>query len=88
MHNDPTYFCRVCGLEQFEPQYGENGDMPTYAICSCCGVEFGYEDMTVQSTQKFREQWIRNGMQWFSPRHMPGNWSWEKQKTQIPESFK
>jgi len=88
MHNDPTYFCRVCGLDQLEPQYGENGNMPTYAICSCCGVEFGYGDMTVQSAKKFREKWIREGMKWSISEHMPENWSWEEQKKSIPDAFR
>lgn len=88
MHNDQTLFCRVCGLEQPYPQYGDNGNSPTYEICACCGVEFGYEDTTVQSAQKFRENWIGDGLKWFSPSEKPANWSWEEQKAYIPESFR
>jgi len=62
--------------------------MPTYAICSCCGVEFGYGDMTVQSAKKFREKWIREGMKWSISEHMPENWSWEEQKKSIPDAFR
>jgi len=41
--------------------------MPTFNICPCCGVEFGYEDMTIQDTKKYREKWICSGMGWFTP---------------------
>jgi hypothetical protein len=41
--------CRVCGLDQQSPPWGVDGKSPTYAICDCCGVEFGYEDSTRES---------------------------------------
>ncbi|WP_407906848.1 hypothetical protein [Escherichia coli] len=44
--------CRVCGAEQPEAPWGDDGETPTYDICNCCGVEFGYEDSTVQSIKK------------------------------------
>jgi len=88
MHNEPTYFCRVCGLDQLEPQYGESGNMPTFNICSCCGVEFGYQDTIISAVKAFRERWVREGMRWSIPEEMPENWSWEEQKNQIPEMFK
>jgi len=62
--------------------------MPTFNICPCCGVEFGYEDMTVQSAKKFRDKWICEGMKWFRHECMPESWSWDEQKKSIPEAFR
>jgi hypothetical protein len=33
----------VCGLEQGELPWGADGATPSFAICDCCGVEFGLE---------------------------------------------
>ena len=35
------YVCRVCGYINDEITW-EKGIYPTYNICPCCGVEFGY----------------------------------------------
>jgi hypothetical protein len=64
-----------------------DGNCPTYEICPCCGVEFGYEDSTIQSTQAFRKVWIEDGLKWFSAREKPENWSPEQQMADIPEPF-
>lgn len=87
MHNDPTIFCRVCGLKQPYPQYGENGATPTYEHCECCGVEFGYQDCTVSSALKYRQEWINNGKKWDSPKTKPQNWTWGTQRLSIPKAF-
>ena len=34
--------CRVCGKVQDDPTWGEDGKTPTFDICDCCGVQFGY----------------------------------------------
>lgn len=87
MHSDPTNNCRVCGLKQPYPQYGENGKTPTYEICDCCGVEFGYEDMTPSSAEKFRNMWLQNGAKWFRATAKPNNWSIGRQLQAIPNAF-
>ena len=40
-----NHCCRVCGwyMEGYLP-YGEDGSLPTFDMCDCCGVEFGYQD--------------------------------------------
>ena len=87
MHNT-KYNCRVCGLNQgFEP-WEDDGESPTYAICSCCGVEFGYEDCTSFATKKYRDEWLKNGAKWFSPKDKPNDWSLDKQLQGIPDEFK
>lgn len=44
--------CRVCGLDQRELPWGEDGTSLTFAICDCCGVEFGYEDSAGEAVQR------------------------------------
>ena len=64
------------------------GVSPTYIICNCCGVEFGNEDYTIESTKKYREEWIKRGVPWFIPNAKPLNWSLDKQLMNIPDEFK
>ena len=52
---DPRHCCRVCGLDQGEPIWGEDGRTPTYGICSCCGVEFGYGDEDRENCRTIRK---------------------------------
>ena len=75
MHNNYLeYLCRVCGWQQEEPPWGEDGKTPTFNICDCCGVEFGYEDAIPESIAKFRSKWLNNGTHWFNERKKPKDW--------------
>ena len=85
---DPTWHCRVCGLFQGLAQYGVNGRNPTHEICLCCGVEFGYEDMTPTSARRYRAEWIENGANWFNPKFKPENWKLEDQLANVAEEFR
>ena len=58
-----SYNCRVCGLRQEDPPWGINEKSPNYVICSCCGVEFGYEDINYVSVKSYRDKWFHNGSQ-------------------------
>ncbi len=80
--------CRVCGNIQDDPPWGEDGKNPTYDICDCCGVEFGYGDCNIDAIKSFREKWFEEGATWKYPKEKPINWSLEKQLTQIPQEFK
>lgn len=54
-----TYTCPVCaftGLE-FPPE--------NFYICSCCGTEFGYDDVAY-SPRELRNRWLRAGGRWFN----------------------
>lgn len=62
--------------------------MPTFEICSCCGVEFGYEDIAIAGIVGFRSAWIARGKEWFRTDKKPKGWSWERQKERIPDVFK
>ena len=88
MINNSDLACRVCGRIQAEPPWGENGRSPNYALCACCGVEFGYEDGSINSTKKFREEWLSSGAKWWQPQKKPADWSLEEQMKNIPEKYK
>ncbi|OLY94437.1 hypothetical protein [Cnuella takakiae] len=71
--------CRVCGLEQIEKPWGDDGATPSFEICDCCGVEFGYEDSTELSIKRYREDWLRRGGEWFDKKAKPIDWSLDEQ---------
>ena len=79
--------CRVCGLEQRFFPWGEDGQTPTFDICSCCGVEFGYEDATRLAVQNYREAWLTHGAKWWRRDEMPENWCLEGQLKNVPPDF-
>lgn len=75
--------CPVCGYEMFEREdiypWGKDGDSQSDEICSCCGIQFGHEDLTLEWLwkgddmrkrleiyDKWRNNWIENGMKWWS----------------------
>lgn len=88
MHkNNDLYICRVCGAEQLEAPWGDDGESPTYEICDCCGVEFGYEDSTLQGIKKYRTKWLEDGAKWHSKKSEPENWSVVEQLSHIPEKY-
>jgi hypothetical protein len=82
-----NYNCRVCGLFNDNPPWGEDGNSPTYEICPCCGVEFGYEDITIDSTKDYRNHWINEGVKWFSAKEKPLNWDMSEQFKNIPIEY-
>jgi len=89
MDSNFANYCRVCGLDQEEQIWGEDGKCPTYNICACCGVEFGYGDETPDNCRAIRKHWIEvDCMKWFTPQEKPDDWSWELQKSQIPFNFR
>lgn len=60
MHDDHLK-CRVCGLVQEQPPWSEDGEVASFEICSCCGVQFGYEDATLQGVFRYRQEWLDFG---------------------------
>jgi len=88
MHkNNELYNCRVCGAEQLDAPWGDDGESPTYDICDCCGVEFGYEDSTLQGVKKYRQKWLDGGAKWHHKKSEPENWSAEEQLPHIPVKY-
>lgn len=60
-NNNDKMACRVCGLIQLDPTCGGDGKSPNYDICSCCGVEFGYENYSVKGVSTYRKKWLEGG---------------------------
>jgi hypothetical protein len=79
--------CRVCGLLQEGPIWGEDGQSPTYDICACCGSEFGYEDCLPEAIRANRDRWLARGATWFRPDLMPAGWRVEEQLEAVPAFF-
>jgi hypothetical protein len=76
-------WCRVCGLEQATPPWGDDGRTPTFEICDWCGVEFGYEDATPRGVAAHRERWLRGGATWFRPEKRPPAWELSVQLARV-----
>lgn len=55
-----------------QPAYDANGHA-SFAICACCGTEFGYDDASRSHAER-RSQWIEAGMKWWSKREPPPGW--------------
>lgn len=73
-NNKGGLHCRVCGLLQSEPPWGEDGKDPSYEICDCCGVEFGYEDATPAGVVRARKKWRESGYRWVESSARPEGW--------------
>jgi hypothetical protein len=84
MHpNEAIMRCRVCGLLQGEPPWGDDGASPTFDFCPCCGVEFGYGDASPVGIQRWRQNWIANGAKWDKPEEKPANWNMQEQLRKV-----
>lgn len=89
-NKNSKYYCRICGLYQGKdhPPWGEDGKSPSFDICECCGVEFGYGDCFLDDIKRLRKEWLDNGASWDDSKYKPKNWSLEEQMKNIPEEFK
>lgn len=85
---DDLFRCRVCGLLQPEPPWGEDGRTASFDICACCGVEFGYEDSTRAAVERHRTAWLASGPRWYEARSHPVDWNVSEQVTRIPEEWR
>jgi hypothetical protein len=79
--------CRVCGIYLEESPWGEDGNSPNYEMCSCCGVEFGNQDYTVESVKRYREKWLSDGAKWSLPKFKPSDWDLNEQMKNIPKEY-
>lgn len=85
--NNHILNCRVCGLDQGFKPWGADGETPSFDICDCCGLTFGYQDCQISAIRKHRSQWLENEARWHCPKEKPENWSLEEQMKNIPEEF-
>lgn len=88
MANEPDMRCRVCGVTQALPPWGDDGRTPSFEVCDCCGTEFGYEDSTAASTRNARSAWITKGAPWFDVKARPEGWDLEAQLQHVPDAFR
>jgi hypothetical protein len=56
LSRDELWNCRVCGMRQPDPPWGEDGRYPLYDICQRCGTEAGYQDDSPESIAERQEQ--------------------------------
>ena len=80
--------CRICGFHNEYFPWGEDGEKPNFELCPCCGVQFGKEDVTLESIQKYRKEWLRKGGRCFIKKDRPENWDIDEQMRNIPEDFR
>ena len=88
MLNDENSYCRVCGYQPGFLPWGDDGKSPTYEICACCGVEYGYEDCTIISVKAYREKWVAEACVWFDRKLKPQNWIFKEQFENVPQNFR
>jgi hypothetical protein len=89
MSSDKEKFaCRICGKMQDDPPWGDDNLAPTYNICGCCGVEFGYQDCILEAILAYRKKWIGKGAKWECPQEKPANWSLEEQMRNVPAKYR
>ena len=80
--------CRVCGYENGDAPWGEDGETPLFEHCPCCGVEHGYQDSNRKAVMGFREKWIESGMQWDDENQKPLQWDAIAQLANVQKEFK
>jgi len=77
--------CSVCGLRYADGlPWGPSGTGPSFTLCDCCGVEFGYGDASVIAIKHWRERWLAGGAGWFDTDARPDDWSIQRQMDCIP----
>lgn len=77
------YICPVCGYDKLHEMPYRQG-CPSYEICSCCGFEFGFDDMDQkESFESYRKSWIDQGAKWFTPGKKPDNWDLNEQLKKV-----
>jgi len=76
--------CPACGYELSFLPWDEG--CPSDEICSCCGIQFGYDDIYADTEEDFKKvyadwrcEWIKGGYKWFSPNPPPAGWNPETQ---------
>lgn len=77
------FACRVCGLELSFRPWGEDGMTASWEICPCCGIEFGFEDESYESTKRARRKWLSGGANWLYPADEPEDWDLAEQLSNV-----
>ena len=85
--NDVDFYCRVCGYESGDRPWGDDGHLPSFDMCPCCGVEWGYEDNGLFSTERYRNLWIEKGAPWFSRHIQSDSLSFDERMRRSPAAI-
>lgn len=64
MFSGGNVYCLVCGYLPSDPPWGLSGRAPSFEVCPCCGVEWGYEDSLPASVVRYRGRWLADGAAW------------------------
>ncbi len=64
MSDVADHFCRVCGYRSDEAPWGDDGRSPSFDLCPCCGVEWGYQDLVATAAEQFQARWLAEGAPW------------------------
>lgn len=78
------YLCPVCGYNLgFKPWKGNSA---SFEICSCCDIQFGYDDFCggradarAELYRSWRSSWIAKGMPWSDVGNLPPE-GWDPQQ--------
>lgn len=81
-----------------DPPYEDHWGMASYEVCSCCGFEYGNDDMPMDEENKmsFKEylrEWVKGeDAKWFEPEKRPSSWDLSRQLTaagiEVPDYIK
>ena len=83
---DP-HLCRVCGYHDADYPWGEDGLKPSFAICACCGTEFGNDDSSPKGVRQARAKWMENGYPWAVPAQKPQDWQAHAQLGRLKQTL-
>lgn len=86
-NTDNNLYCRICWYKHSDTLWWKDWKTSIFELCSCCWVEFWYEDSTIKGIKTFRQKWMDEWYQWFIKKEKPDNWSFENQKKNIMEAF-
>src|SRR5262245_30318923 len=59
------YDCPICGYDNLSRPTSNEGGGPSFEICPCCGVQFGYHDCGFPHAA-LRRMWREAGAPWHS----------------------
>ncbi len=92
--------CLICGFANLLKNLIVDGQIQsTNEICVSCGFHYGYDNLNGSGEypeslsergiiMHYRNNWIKNGMKWWSMACMsPDNWNPKEQLKNIPTDF-
>jgi hypothetical protein len=84
MSNEIQNLCPVCGFDLDRPSW-LNDRTPSFEICPCCGIQFGYHDLSKNRKTReltyiaWRVKWKDSGFRFHHAWLQPLHWDVAKQ---------